>query len=117
VPATPDFLLGLALIRGNPVPVLDCARLVGAARSPRAARFVTLTVGQRQLALAVDGVVGVRQLSAATLAEIAPLLDSSDDGLVQSIATHDAELLLVLRTGHMVPEALWESLAAGGTAA
>ena len=117
VPAMPDFLLGLALIRGAPVPVLDCARLVGRARSPGVARFVTLTLGQRQLALAVDGVLGVRQLSAATLAEVVPLLDSSDAGLVQSIATHDAELLLVLRTGRMVPDTLWEGLAAGGAAA
>ncbi|AVG14837.1 chemotaxis protein CheW [Chromobacterium vaccinii] len=113
VPAMSDFLLGLALIRGVPVPVLDCARLVGSALSTRVSRFVTLTLGERQLALAVDGVIGVRQLPAAALADIAPLLDGSDDGLVQSIATLDAELLLVLRAGRMVPEDMWEALAAG----
>ncbi len=113
VPAMADFLLGLALIRGVPVPVIDCARLVGPACSAQVSRFVTLSVGERQLALAVDGVIGVRQLAAAALAEIAPLLDGSDDGLVQAIATLDAELLLVLRAGRMVPESMWEALAAG----
>ncbi|MBX9298188.1 chemotaxis protein CheW [Chromobacterium piscinae] len=113
VPSMSDFLLGLALIRGVPVPVLDCARLLGSALSTRVSRFVTLTLGERQLALAVDGVIGVRQLSAAALADIAPLLDGCDDGLVQSIATLDAELLLVLRAGRMVPEEMWEALAVG----
>jgi purine-binding chemotaxis protein CheW len=112
VPAMPDFLLGLALIRGAAVPVLDGARLVGSTLPARVSRFVTLALGERHLALAVDAVIGVRQLPAATLAEIAPLLDSSDAGLVQAVATLDAELLLVLRTGRMVPEAMWDALAA-----
>ncbi|AXE32166.1 chemotaxis protein CheW [Chromobacterium phragmitis] len=114
VPAMSDFLLGLALIRGAPVPVLDCARLMGSASPTRLSRFVTLVVGERLLALAVDDVIGVRQLAAAALADIAPLLDGSDDGLVQAIATLDAELLLVLRAGRLVPEEMWEALAVEG---
>lgn len=112
VPAMPDFLLGLAMIRGVAVPVLDCARLVGAAAPARVARFVTLALGERQLALAVDAVVGVRQLPAAEMKQIAPLLEGADPGLVQSIATLDAELLLVLRASRMVPETMWDALAA-----
>jgi purine-binding chemotaxis protein CheW len=117
VPAMPDFLLGLAMIRGVAVPVLDCARLVGAAAPARVARFVTLALGQRQLALAVDAVIGVRQLPAADMTQIAPLLEGADPGLVQSIATLDAELLLVLRASRMVPESMWDALAARDGAA
>jgi purine-binding chemotaxis protein CheW len=112
VPATPDFLLGLALIRGAAVPVLDCARLVNAGVPGQPARFVTLAVGERHLALAVDSVIGVRTLPLAALVDVAPLLDSTDDSLVQAIATLDAELLMVLRASHMVPDTLWEALAA-----
>jgi purine-binding chemotaxis protein CheW len=112
VPAMPDFLLGLALIRGAPVPVLDCARLVDAGVPGQAARFVTLAVGERHLALAVDSVIGVRTLPVAALADVAPLLDGTDASLVQAIATLDAELLMVLRASRMVPESLWDALAA-----
>ncbi len=112
VPAMPDFLLGLALIRGAAVPVVDCARLIGAGTPAQVSRYVALAVGERQLALAVDAVVGVRMLSAAMLADIAPLLDGADAGLVQAIATQDAELLMVLQASRLVPETLWEALAA-----
>jgi purine-binding chemotaxis protein CheW len=112
VPAMPDFLLGLALIRGAAVPVLDCARLVDAGVPGQVARFVTLAVGERQLALAVDSVIGVRTLPVTALGEVAPLLDGTDAGLVQAIATLDAELLMVLCASRMVPESMWDALTA-----
>ncbi|WP_395408425.1 chemotaxis protein CheW [Pseudoduganella sp. UC29_106] len=112
VPAMPDFLLGLTLMRGAAVPVVDCARLVGAGPSAQGERYVALALGERRLALAVDDVVGVRLLSAAMLADAAPLLDSADAGLVQAIATQDSELLMVLQASRLVPDSLWEVLAA-----
>lgn len=112
LPAMPAFLLGLAMIRGTPVPVIDCARLTGAEIPAYPARYVTLALNERHWALAVDAVLGVRTIPAAALAEVTPLLDGVDGRVVQAIASLDAQLLLVLRASHMVPEALWTALAA-----
>ncbi|NVD97771.1 chemotaxis protein CheW [Massilia sp. BJB1822] len=113
VPAMPDCLLGVSLIRGAAVPVVDGRRLVGAAASESApaSRYVSLVLGERQVALAVDAVLGVRRLDAAMLAEVAPLLDGAETGMVQAISILDAELLMVLQASCLVPEALWDVLA------
>lgn len=120
VPNMPAFLLGVSLIRGQVVPVVDLASLTGFGGAGVAARYVTLDLGQRQVALAVDEVVGVRRLPAAALGEVPPLLDAadaSDAGMLASVGTLDAELLLVLQTGMLVPETLWPLLAAQDGAA
>ncbi|WP_256081982.1 chemotaxis protein CheW [Massilia sp. YIM B04103] len=111
VPAMPDCLLGVSVIRGAAVPVVDCRRLVGAGASALASRYVTLVLGERQVALAVDAVLGVRRLDAAMLAEVAPLLDGAETGMIQAISVLDAELLMVLQASCLVPEALWDALA------
>lgn len=112
VPGMPPFLSGLAVIRGAPVPVLDLACLLGApaAGAPAGARFVTLELGRRQVALAVDAVLGVRALDAAAPAGLPPLLQSAEAAFLATLGTLDAELLLVLQAGCLLPEALWQAL-------
>lgn len=110
----PAFLLGVAIIRGQAVPVLDLARLTGAAGAAPGARYVTLDVDGRQVALAVDDVVGVRALGAAELDAVPPLLEGA---MLAALSTLDRELLMVLQTAQLIPESLWPLLAAEGVPA
>jgi len=90
VSGTPSCVLGVAVIRGRATPVVDGAVLVGKAPGhPR--RFVTLRVGTRRVALAVDDVIGVRPLPAG---ELPPLVASAE--LVADLAMIDGELVVVL---------------------
>lgn len=73
-------------------------------------RFVSLRLGERMAALAVDEVLGVRALPAALLDETPPLLDGGDDAQLAAIGARDAALLLVLRAARAVPEAVWQAL-------
>jgi purine-binding chemotaxis protein CheW len=107
----PRFVLGLSIIRGTPVPVVDIGSLFGErANSPQ--RMVTLGTGGRLVALVVDNVLGVRSLGADSFNGLPPLLQDAGGELVSAIGTLDAELLLFLRTARIVPSALYESLAA-----
>lgn len=110
LPDMPPFVLGVAIIRGAAVPVVAVGRLLGVAGDAAPARFVTLRLGERVLALALDAVVGVRAVPAAVFNEIAPLLRDADTGLVQAVSTLDAELLLVLQATRLLPESTWEAI-------
>src|SRR5262245_27177172 len=52
---------GLAMIRGEPVPVVDARRLLGVPGG-EATRFVVVRAAQRRVALAVDAVLDVRRI-------------------------------------------------------
>lgn len=114
VAGAPPFVLGLCVIRGAAVPVVDAAQLLGqalqgdapagTAPAVHAARFVTLEVEQRQVALAVDAVLGVRPVPAATLQALPPLLQQAAGDVVAAIGQLDAQLLLVLRSARLLPQ-------------
>jgi purine-binding chemotaxis protein CheW len=112
VPDMPPFVLGVSLIRGMAVPVLDLARLIAGGGAAPGKRYVTLDLGGRQVALAVDEVVGVRSLASAALTDMPPLLHAAEAGTVAALTTLDAELLVVLAATQLVPDALWPALAA-----
>jgi purine-binding chemotaxis protein CheW len=116
IAGAPHFVRGLAVIRGAPVPVVDAARLLGAT-DVQAGRFVTVTVGTRCVALAVDSVVGVRAVPAGSLHELPPLLHEAGADLVAAIGLLDTELLLVLRATRLLPEDAWAELDTPGAAA
>jgi purine-binding chemotaxis protein CheW len=106
----PGFVAGLSLIRGRPTPVIDADRLLGAAGERRArARYVTLRLGERCAALAVDAVIGVRQVDVGELGEL-PLLLREQNELVTALGALDHELFLVLERARLVPEAVWAAL-------
>lgn len=117
VPNMPAFMLGVSVIRGQAVPVLDLASLTGAGATACAARYISIDLDRRQVALAVDEVIGVRSLAGAALDQVPPLLGAADAGVLAALTTLDAELLLVLQTGVLVPDALWPLLAAQDGAA
>ena len=111
-PGAPGFVLGLAIIRGRPLAVIDLARLLGDAGGPTT-RFVTIRTGGREVALAVDAVIGVRTVTAAAVRELPPLLRDAGGAVVDAIGALDAELLFVLRGARLVPDAVLDALGAG----
>jgi purine-binding chemotaxis protein CheW len=108
----PAFVIGLSIIRGKAVPVVLAAALFRAVEAEVPKRLLTLKVGERCIALAVDGVVGIRDLSTQALADIPPLLQGASAEVVSTIGSLDSELLLVLRSGRVVPESVWAALEA-----
>lgn len=109
LPGAPQFILGLAIVRGAPVPVVSAAHLLGTGKAP-ATRFVTVRAGERQVALAVDSVLGVRPVAAGSLRDLPPLLRDASAEHVTAIGTLDTELLLFLQSTYLVPEELWAGI-------
>jgi len=102
----PAFVCGASVIRGEPVPVVNLAGLLGAA-SEAATRFVLVRAGQRKVAIAVDAVIGIQDLALEAMASVPPLLANARPDAVSALGTLDRELLLVLQTAHIVPDELW----------
>jgi purine-binding chemotaxis protein CheW len=109
----PAFLLGVATIRGAAVPVVDLARMTGSSGQRLPARFVTLDLNGRCVALAVDDVLGVRQLRESVLGALPPLLSDLEESAVSSVATLDEGLLLVLHAARLLTDAAWVAIEAG----
>lgn len=102
----PDFVAGVAVIRGRPVPVVDLAKLLGEARANGIARFVCLRVGERRVALAVEEVLDLRSLPDSGLEAMPPLL--AGGSRAAALGALDAKLLLLLEGARILPEAFGE---------
>jgi purine-binding chemotaxis protein CheW len=113
VEGAPPYILGLSIVRGLPAPVVDVGRIINGAPS-RAARLVTVRQAERIVALAVDEVVGITAFAADTFGRLPPLLrDAATDAIV-GVGAADAELLVFLGTGRLVPEDVLAELSAEG---
>lgn len=111
VGGAPAMVLGLSVIRGQPVPVLDAGFLVSGVVNPVApTRFVVLKLGDRRAAAGVDSIDGIRTLSRRALAELPSLLGQPRGGPIESAGTLDGELLFVLRSIRSVPDAVWAAV-------
>jgi purine-binding chemotaxis protein CheW len=100
---------GLALVRGVPVPIVDLATLLDGG-SGQCGRFVIVKASDRIIGLSVDAVLGIREFSRSLWKELPSLLRDACPGLVEAIGALDQDLVLVLKTGNLVPEAIWTSL-------
>ena len=103
----PGFVRGVSVIRGIPTPVVDLAALVTGSILPNPSRFATLRVSGRQVALSVEGIPGIRTLKESETRGLPPLLQEASQEVVQSLATLDSELLLVLKQSRLFSEELW----------
>ncbi len=117
VAGAPGFVSGVAIIRGAPVPVIDAGALLGRdGGGARAGRLVTVRIGPRQIALAVDAVLGVRELPDADLAELPSLLSDARAGGVASLGALDEGLVVFLEGARLVPESAWAAIDAASEA-
>ena len=108
----PDFILGMACIRGAAVPVVRLPALFqGDHHGDPLTRFVTLRVGQRCIALAVQSIAGVADLDEQVFGSLPPLLQSARTEFVQAMGTLDAEFLVTLNTARLIPDSVWQTLA------
>jgi purine-binding chemotaxis protein CheW len=111
-PVTEDgaaFVDGVCVVHGVPVPVVNVGSLLGGERS-RPTRFVVVRDGGRQVALAVDEVLGIREVPADSLHDLSPLLAAAKSELVATLGVVDAEPLLFLRDVRLVPDSVWRAL-------
>ena len=124
---------GLARIRGDWLPVVDLAGLLGlteAGAAPATAvtppassalpaplpaapadaaavrRYVVVRAGDRRVALAVAEVLGLQTFAAEQLRALPPLLRDRDHGAVTALAERDDELIAVLDQGRLLPDDL-----------
>jgi purine-binding chemotaxis protein CheW len=112
IEGAPPFVLGLSVVRGEAMPVVDAAALLGSAapQPTTATRFVSLRVGERRAVLAVGQVRGIRSLPADAFRSLPPMLGSLDHRSVKALAMLDDALVLVLETARLVPDAVWAAL-------
>jgi len=121
LPGMPPFLLGVSLIRGSMLPVIQLASLFGDGEagaglthsrtySRTYSRYVTLRLGRRCIAVAVQEVLGVRLLENHDLAGMPELLREVGADTISAIGVLDSELLLVLKAAHLIPESVWPML-------
>lgn len=95
--------IGAAMIRGEPVPVVDAGALLGEPQADRR-RLVTIAVGEGSVAIAVDDVLGVSAISDDIANELPPLLHGAADGVIRAIGVRDGAFLLRLEAGRLIPD-------------
>lgn len=106
----PDFIYGIAVIRGIPTPVIDLGALFQAEERTLSRRFVTVRCGGRAVALAVQSVIGVAGLDSLNFTNMPSLLKTARTDVIEAIGSLDAELLVMLQTTTLVPESVWRSI-------
>jgi purine-binding chemotaxis protein CheW len=109
LPGLPASVLGSAVVRGDAVPVVHAASLLGEAVSDPL-RLVTLRVADRYVALAVDDVIGLRRTDATQEAVMPPLLAGAAQHAVSALRVADSALVLVLDGMRLVPPDVWATL-------
>jgi purine-binding chemotaxis protein CheW len=109
VPEMPPFVLGLAIVRGAAVPVVDVGTLLGR-KGAKVTRWVTVPLGERCVALAVESIEGVRRLPSNTFEAVPPLLRGAADNVVAAVRALDRELLVALEAGRLFTEDEWRAL-------
>jgi purine-binding chemotaxis protein CheW len=113
ISGVPSFVLGVAIIRGIPTPVVDLAAVLGASPEHKDERFVTVRAGNRQVALLVSTVLGIRNLDEPTATqELPPLLKGASQEVIEKVGTLDERFLLVLREAWTLEDALWHAVTA-----
>ena len=105
VAGTPAWVKGVAVIRGAMVAVVDLGIMLGSGfGGSMQARLVTLRVGSRVVALAVDSVVGVREFERSVLSEVPPMLSQAHPEVLTAVGMLDRELLMELDGSRIISE-------------
>jgi purine-binding chemotaxis protein CheW len=109
----PACVLGLCLVRGDPIPAVDLQALFGKpAAKPQ--RMVTLNIAGRRIAAVVDSVVGVRAIDPDQFHGLPPLLHEAAGDIVSAVGALDSELLLFLRAARLAPQELLDGVGSTG---
>ena len=112
----PAGVKGLAVVRGEPIPVIELGALFDGG-STECTRFVSIVAGSRRISLAVDSVLGVREVDVASIQDLPPLFAHGGNHAVATIGMVDAELLMVLKSARLVTGDLDSAVGANGVLA
>lgn len=110
IAGAPPYVCGVSIVRGVLTPVVDLGMVLGMP-ADAGGRFVTLRLDDKQVALSVSSVLGVRQIDGHKMEEMPPLLQDATKETIESIATLDMRMLLVLRESWKLPDEVWQGLA------
>lgn len=113
ISGVPSFVRGISIIRGIPTPVVELGGILGTRNESTGGRFVTVRAGDRQVALLVDTVLGIRDLDPVTAAqELPPLLQEASRDVIEKIGTLDNRFLMILQAAWRLPEETWQAVTA-----
>ncbi len=101
VAGTAACVRGLATVRGRAVPVVDLGAFLAGPGGP-AARWVTIRVGSRCVAVAVGFVEGLVALSPADLEALPPLVSGARPGVAEALAEVDGDWMVVVQGARLV---------------
>jgi len=93
------MVLGVAVVRGRPIPVIDTSFLFGG-QSRHCRRLVTVRARDRAVGLAVDSIIGIRRFSSLA-GDLPPLLRESE--ALTGLQMIDRDLYYLLDTGRAIP--------------
>jgi len=103
IPRAPAQVLGVQVLHGSILPVVDLAAVLGLVRSTAPSRLLVAADGELRVGLAVDDVTGVVELPEHTEESESPILLGSvlaDDALIGVIdVTRAIESTAMLATG------------------
>lgn len=97
-------LAGVAVVRGQAVPVVDLGALLVGGTSRPAQRLVTVRVEGRTVALAVEHVQGVGFVDETEWAGLPPLLQGAAQDAVAGLVVRDHGLLALLSATRLLTE-------------
>ncbi|MBI2601726.1 MAG: chemotaxis protein CheW [Deltaproteobacteria bacterium] len=110
LPDSPHFVIGMSVIRGRPVPVVDFSSLIGLKRSSQFGKYVVLNLESRKVALAVENVLGIKNLSLEFMEKLPPLLQNVHPDIISAIGTLDEDFLILIQTPKLVSIDAWEKI-------
>jgi purine-binding chemotaxis protein CheW len=102
----PSFMLGVAVVRDAPVPVIDCGAFVQSDARAEHTRWASVRAGDRSAVIAFEEISGVRELPIES-ASLPPLLSGAPSEALSGLALLDRKLLLVLHASRLVPKSAW----------
>ncbi len=104
------WMLGIAIVRGVPAPVVDLGALMSGASSRAISRFISLRSAEGVFVAAVDEVIGLRSFDAATLSLMPPLLSAAGGGAIAGLGAIGHELMVLFDAGRLVPPEAWQAM-------
>ncbi len=110
VAGAPTFVRGLSQIRGELLPVVELAALLGSGCDTPAPRLVVVRADNHHLALAVDEVLRVVKSELPQGTGVAPLLTQALPEQVAALATLDGAALLILQSTHLLSPEAWSTI-------
>lgn len=110
ITGVPPFVRGLSVIRGELVPVVTLAALLGDVQAARNGRLVLVRAEGRRLALHVDEVLRVVPRALPQGVTVAPLLRKALPQAVAELASLDGAALALLASVQLLPDEVWAVL-------